>query len=105
MAKDKCGIYLISCTANDQNYVGSSVVIYRRWWQHRYRLRRGIHTGPYLQHSWNRHGEAAFQFSILEECPNERLAEREQFYIDMLNPALTSMTTIFPRKEASPEMR
>lgn len=105
MKNEKCGIYGIECRATGKLYVGSSCRIYRRWWQHRRNLRRGVHTGVYLQNSWTKHGEAAFQFSILEECSRDALAEREQHYIDALKPALNSMPIVFPRKAPSPEMK
>lgn len=105
MAHEKCGIYTIECLPTGKIYVGSSVHIYVRWSNHRARLRRGSHTGVPLQRAWSRHGEAAFRFSILEECAKADLAAREQHYINQLAPALNCMRIIFPRKHPSPEAK
>lgn len=58
MQQDFCGIYEIRCMVSGKSYVGSSVHINRRWSDHRYKLRRGDHPSPRLQHAWNTHGEA-----------------------------------------------
>lgn len=92
MSNEKSGVYQIRCRATDKIYVGSSKQIYVRWAGHRFKLRRGKHTGVYLQRAWSKYGEAAFVFTILEEClPGDRLA-REQHYIDSLKPALNVIT-------------
>ena len=50
-------------------YVGSAAqTLSARFAQHRYRLRKGNHDNPKLQNSWNKHGEAAFQFIPLCNC-------------------------------------
>lgn len=79
------GIYAIMNIVNGKQYVGSAVNIPGRWRVHRHHLRARTHTNRYLQHAWNKHGEAAFTFTILEECPREQLIEREQHWIDTLN--------------------
>jgi group I intron endonuclease len=85
-ANEKTGIYSITCNPTEKVYIGSSVQIYRRWSQHRTKLRKGNHTSPHLQKAWTKHGESAFEFKVVEECELEKLIEREQYYIDTLNP-------------------
>lgn len=82
----KSGIYCIINTKNQKKYIGSSKNLYRRLSTHRAYLRKGIHQNPKLQNSWNKYGEAQFQYYILEFCDIEALLEREQFYIDTINP-------------------
>ncbi len=79
----KCsGIYLITCTVTDKVYVGSTNDLYRRWRSHRSQLRAGLHSNPHLQNAWNKYGESAFTFSVLEKCDDAKLIEREQHYLN-----------------------
>ena len=66
----KSGIYAITNTANGKVYVGSAVNIPGRWRVHLSHLRRGVHHSRHLQLAWNRYGEAAFAFSVLEYVPD-----------------------------------
>lgn len=76
------GVYAICCTLNERRYVGSSANVSKRWSRHRHMLRRGKHHSPHLQNAWNKYGEDAFEFVVLEECPVETLIEREQWHMD-----------------------
>lgn len=78
------GIYLISCTANNKVYVGSSIDLRKRCLAHRWLLRRHQHENIKLQRAWNKYGESAFTFEVLEEVPSDQLMEREQAWIDSL---------------------
>lgn len=90
--KDVCGIYVIEQIGTGRCYIGSSRVIYGRWYQHRRALERGRHQSPFLQSAWTKHGPAAFSFSVLEECPREVLLEREQEYLTAFNPVFNTCT-------------
>jgi len=61
------GVYEIKNKLNGKAYLGSSGNIERRRSNHYYLLRSGRHHCVYLQRAWNKHGEKAFEFSILEE--------------------------------------
>ena len=100
---ESCGIYSISCSANGKQYVGSSSQIQTRWRTHRRELNRGSSVCTILQNAWTFYSEAAFQFSVLEECPKDVLEAREQHYIDTLKPALNSITEI--KRRYGVEMR
>jgi group I intron endonuclease len=56
---------------------------------HRSELRRGIHRNPILQRAWDKYGEAAFRFAVLQGLKDtpELVIEREQFWIDKLGAA------------------
>lgn len=84
--KYKSGIYRITHAASGKTYVGSSSFIHQRWSQHRTRLRRGDHHCQHLQSSWTKHGESAFEFSVIEVCNRDDLLQREQYYLDTLKP-------------------
>ena len=81
----KSGIYYIENTITNKKYIGQSSKIYTRWNQHKNKLNNNKHPNIYLQASWNRHGENAFTFCILEYCNVEELDERENYWIDFYN--------------------
>jgi group I intron endonuclease len=62
-------IYRITNMINNKYYIGSAESFARREWQHRNDLKRGVHKNPHLQASWNKYGEDAFVFEVLEEVP------------------------------------
>jgi group I intron endonuclease len=76
------GIYQIQNTENGKFYVGSAVSIKARWQGHKAQLRGGYHPNAFLQNAWNKYGEPAFTFSVLEETSREKLVETEQRYLD-----------------------
>lgn len=100
-------IYRIVHVASGRAYVGQSTNMVGRFSQHRSRLRRGVHTSRHLQNAWTKHGEAAFLFEILEECPPSSLTEREQWHMDqheqLYNLAPAAGSTLGVMK--SPETR
>lgn len=82
------GIYTITCLGNGRVYVGSSIDINRRFRHHRRDLQEGRHKNVLLSRSWNKYGEDAFLFAIVEVVTDRNLLiEREQWWIDCLNSA------------------
>ena len=80
----KSGIYSITNTTNGKCYVGSSINVDRRMkCGHLHDLRHNKHPNSHLQRSWNKYGEKAFKFELLEEVPKEMLVEVEQQYLDL----------------------
>jgi group I intron endonuclease len=62
-------VYQITNMLTGDFYIGSAQSFARREWQHRYALKRNEHKNPHMQASWNKYGEEAFVFEILEELP------------------------------------
>lgn len=60
-------IYRFINTVNGKCYVGSTKHLRARRNLHIWELRNNRHHCRHLQNSWNKHGEAAFSFEILEE--------------------------------------
>ena len=87
MAKRISGIYIITNIKNGKQYVGSSVNIKYRFTRHKQMLRDNIHKNPKLQASYNKYKKDLFFYTILELVEDKnKLLEREQYYIDKLNP-------------------
>lgn len=76
-----CGIYMIRNILNNKVYIGKSVDIKRRWTNHKTNLDNNIHDNKHLQSSWNKYGKNCFDFSIVEECAESELNNREIYYI------------------------
>lgn len=76
------GIYKIINNETGQFYVGSSTDLRRRARAHRNQLRKSKHPNPHLQNAWNKYGEDAFEFVVIETCDPENVLDIEQSYLD-----------------------
>ena len=65
------GIYSITNTLNNKRYIGYSIDIQRRWATHKRDLKNNKHENDHLQKAYNKYGEDAFKFEIIEECTKE----------------------------------
>ena len=80
------GVYEIVNKASGERYIGSAVHFQSRWKAHVKELRRNTHHAPYLQYSWNKHGEDAFEFRKLLVCSRANLLVYEQLLLDAFKP-------------------
>jgi group I intron endonuclease len=76
-----CGIYGIRNTVNGKWLVGSSIDVKRRWKEHRNRADSNRHDNPHFQQAWNRYGDNAFEWSVLELCASDMLVLREDAHM------------------------
>lgn len=74
------GIYKIENRINGKIYIGQSIAIKARWWQHKYEAKIGESQAP-LYLALRKYGIENFSFEVLEECPQELLNEKEIFWI------------------------
>ena len=81
-----CGIYKIYNKQNHKFYIGSSKNLRKRRNRHFQELKRGVHKNIILQQAYNKYGYDNFEFIIIENVEQSLLINREQFYIDSLNP-------------------
>jgi group I intron endonuclease len=81
-----CGIYIIRNKMTGKVYVGSAFNFSKRWSEHKAKLKRGVHHALRLQHSWNKWGETAFEFIVVERCNMAELLFREQVWLERLRP-------------------
>lgn len=77
------GIYCIENIETGKKYIGQSVDIENRWNLHKQQLKGNRHYNKYLQRAWNKYGENAFTFSVLEKCEEKQLDEKERYYISL----------------------
>lgn len=86
--KSPC-IYAIENMNTGKRYVGSASNFYSRKKAHLSFLRNKKHQNILLQRSWDKHGESAFRFIVLEivQFDRQSLIEREQHWIDALEAA------------------
>lgn len=86
MVNNICGVYKITNVVNGKFYIGSSNNIKHRWYQHKINLNDEIYGNTHLQNAWKLYGEENFKFEIIGECTPAMQFEREQYYLDTLNP-------------------
>jgi group I intron endonuclease len=65
------GIYKIINISSNKFYVGSAVDLKRRKTRHFSELRTNKHNNSKLQNAWNKYGEQAFVFVVVEELDKE----------------------------------
>jgi group I intron endonuclease len=79
---NKSGIYVFVCNLNGNIYVGSAQKLTRRIFEHI----KGYNSNIPLQRAFEKYGIENFTLVIVEYCDPILLIEREQFYMDLLNP-------------------
>ncbi len=78
----RMGVYAIR-GPKDCIYIGSARCIQQRWRIHKHDLKKGRHHSKYLQRAWDKYGEAAFSFEVLEEVAQAGdLISIEQKWLD-----------------------
>jgi group I intron endonuclease len=76
------GVYCIENNITGRKYYGSAVNVDRRFMSHKKDLLANRHINNFLQNSWHKHGENAFDFFVVEPCDKEQLLIKEQAWID-----------------------
>lgn len=80
------GIYKITLKTDNRIYIGSAVDVEDRWKNHLYNASSTRDNVQVITRAIRKYGEDAFDWEILEYCDNEYLIEREQHYLDTLQP-------------------
>lgn len=70
-------IYVIENKNSGKFYIGRTNDPAARKRGHFSELRRGIHGNPRLQASFNKHGESAFEFKVVDSAPSDSIHEKE----------------------------
>lgn len=82
------GIYKITNQINGKVYIGLSVNCIRRWWDHcnkSYNSNKKDDIDKPLYKAMRKYGRENFSFEIVEECEEEKLSEREIYWISYYN--------------------
>ncbi len=75
-------IYKITNTVNGKVYIGQTIQDPQiRFKAHAYELNRGVKKNRKFQNAWNKYGEESFEFSVVLECDEKDLNEKEREYI------------------------
>jgi group I intron endonuclease len=76
------GIYCILNMVNRRRYIGKSNNIYKRWGDEKSALKRHDFHNIHLQRAWDKYGEDAFEWSIIETCEESILIQKEIEWIE-----------------------
>src|SRR5882672_2069036 len=104
----RSGVYQAINEVNGKSYVGSSINVDNRWSAHRRDAKDPNYpTRSIFYAAIQKYGIENFTFLVLEECETTKAAllEREQFYIDLLEPEYNILPTAGSRlgSKSSPE--
>jgi len=76
------GIYQIQLIGTNRCYVGRSIGVGGRLYNHVKALLQGKHFNAKLQNAWNKYGPDQFAFCVLQEVEGPAMVEAEQFWIN-----------------------
>lgn len=81
------GIYKITSKTTGKIYVGQSINIKKRFYEHTYQAfnRNELGYNSILHQAMRKYGAEDFSFEIIEECSVDQLDEREKYWIKELN--------------------
>lgn len=79
------GIYKITNLQNKKSYIGKSINIEKRWKAHKSLSEWKRFENKSLYKAFKKYGLDNFSFEIIEECSEELLNEKEQWYIQYYN--------------------
>ena len=90
------GIYQIANLRNNKSYIGLSIDISNRWKQHTYRVQEDESPKSRIRAALKKYGlnktvyrsgrYGDFEFKIIEQCEEEKLIEREKYWIEKIKP-------------------
>lgn len=83
--RDKSGVYRWINKTNGKTYVGSSINLSVRFYTY-YSLASLAQSNRPIDRALLKYGFSNFSLEILEYCETDLLLEREQYYMDYLNP-------------------
>ena len=81
------GIYKITNNINNKIYIGQSINIKRRWYDHKYKAfdESDISYNSALHSAMRKYGVENFSFEVIEECSEEELDNKERYWIQKSN--------------------
>lgn len=79
------GIYKITNLINNKIYIGQSIQLNKRISEHKRELKNNSHYNNHLQRAYNKYGIENFSFEIIENCTEDELYPRENYWITFYN--------------------
>lgn len=76
-------IYKIVNDVNGKVYIGQTVNIEKRWYKHCYLASSGLDR--HLYNAMRKYGIDSFHIEVIEECSEDKLNERERYWIHQYN--------------------
>ena len=86
-----CGIYKITNTITGDFYIGSSKNVKRRWSSHKWPSVWKKHPNKQLYKDMIKYGVDKFEFQVIAEVEVDKLKEKEQQFIETLNPTYNNI--------------
>lgn len=92
---NKAGIYMFTNKVNKKSYIGKSKNLCKRLYDYYWlAISDQMFSHSNMQRAFGRFGASNFKLTIIENCEEAILSEREQFYIDILKPQYNVRTTV-----------
>jgi hypothetical protein len=85
------GIFVITCTKNQRQYVGQAKNLHRTIKKNSLALQKGAHVNPLMQADFNQYGRECFATEFCE-VPDGDLREARAHVIERINPYYTVVT-------------
>lgn len=102
--KNPGGIYMITCTATNDTYIGKTRNLNNRYSQHSYDLRNHRHNNPALQALYDTYGPKCLVMTLVERIPDEEIEgieAREVYWTEFYKPTLNVVHTKLSKQDAS----
>jgi len=89
-------IYIIENDLNEKKYVGKTTKPnpYQRWKEHKYSY-QSPHFNMTIYHAMRLHGIDNFSFYVIEHCDDDKIDEREKFWISEYNTYLDGYNSTY----------
>jgi hypothetical protein len=91
----KADVFYIGSASGTMGKKACQLGFYNRFRQHLHHLEHNKHASKYLQNVVNKYGIEGLRFEIIEvvdSTDRTYILEREQYYLDLLNPGYNSST-------------
>lgn len=103
---EECGIYYIKNIVNNHIYIGSSIMLTKRYKEHKRVLNLNKAPSMILQAAWNKYGENNFQFIVIKTFKNitdHKLRFLEGMLIRLFKAEYN--TCLFPENNGKPNYK
>lgn len=89
----KSGIYQISNIIDDRVYIGSTRNLRDRFRHHKRQLIKGSNPSILLQRFCSKYGIDTLKFTVIEIIEEDKLLEREEYFLNIYNCKFNAMLT------------